>query len=1162
VVADTAPLPRFGELLRQHRLAAGLTQATLAERAGISVRAVQHLEYVLGQPQRETARRLAEALALSPERRLQFERAAAPSPRPHPPPRRADPRAAPAAPRSPKIAPQHFAAGGRASPPDDPAGERKQVTVLVAEIAGLTESAQHFEPDLADRLLAEALPLLLDVVHTFGGTVNQVGGGQIMVLFGAPVAHEDDAVRACYAALALHEALGRYVDRSADAHDLGLALRVGLDSGEAVIRTGRNDLYGEYTALGPAVRGAARLEHLAVDGVTLLSRETLRLAEGYVRVRPVDPAVAVSLAEPIEAFRLLGAQPASSRFQRTVQARDLTRFVGRDLEVASLALAIERARVGQGQVVGVVGEPGVGKSRLVWEVTRSPHTEGWLVLESGAVSHETATSYRPVIELLKAYSRIEARDAPRVVREKLIGRVLGLDPELGSDLPALLALLDVPVEDAAWEALDPVRRRRRTLDALQRLLLRESQQQPLLLVLEDLHWIDAETQALLDALVESLPAARLLQLVTYRPEYGHAWGRKTYYTQIRIDPLPPDRAGELLDALVGDDAALRPVKQLLIRRAEGNPLFLEESVRALVETGALAGRPGSRHLTRAVESARVPATVQAVLAARVDLLGPTDKRLLQTAAVIGKDVPFGLLQAIVDATEDELQAGLARLQAAELLYPIHVAPEPGHTFKHALTHEVTYGSLLQERRRELHARIVGAIEAIYRDRLDGEVERLAHHAMRGELRKKAVHYLRQAGLKAAARSALPDARTWFEQTLAVLGTLPECRSSLEQAFEVRLELRPVLTQLGDPGGALERLREAEAVAEKLDDDRRRGRVYSFMTNAHFLLGELNDAVTTGTRALEIAGRLGDLRLRIPATTYLVMAHYLRGEYERVVELATDNIAALPADWVSERFGLTAPASVFDRVYLVMSLAHLGRFAEPAAYAAEAIRLAEPTQHPFTVAVAYRAAGTLHLLKGDWARARPLVEHEVAVIRAGNVVLLLPATVACYAWALAELGEASEALARLREGEQVNDQLAARGVFSAGWAYYALGRACLMLGRLDEARRMADRALEFSTQHRGFAAYALHLHGDIATRPDRFDAERGEDRYRAALALAEPRGMRPLQAHCHLGLGKLYRRVGRRDEARAELARAVTMLRDMDMTFWLPEAEREMEESGR
>ena len=394
-----------------------------------------------------------------------------------------------------------------------------------------------------------------------------------------------------------------------------------------------------------------------------------------------------------------------------------------------------------------------------------------------------------------------------------------------------------------------------------------------------------------------------------------------------------------------------------------------------------------------------------------------------------------------------------------------------------------------------------------------------------------MHYLRQAGLKAAARSALPDARVWFEQALGVLEALPESPSTLEQAFEIRLELRPVLNQLGEVRRALERLREAEALAERLNDDRRRGRVCAFMTNAHTMLGELDEALVTGTRALEIAGRLGDLRLRILTTSYLEQAHYYRGEYERVVELATDNLAALPADWVYEYFGLAAPPSVFDRSWLVMSLAQLGRFAEAAEYEAEAIRLAEPTQHAYTVGLAHLAAGTLHLLKGDWAKARSLIEHWIAVVRTGNVVLQLPAAVASSAWALAQLGEASEALNRLREGEQLLERQAARGLVAyRGWAYHSLGRAGLLLGRLDEARRLGDRAVESSPGQPGFAAHALHLLGDIATHPDRFDAESGEAHYREALALAEPRGMRPLVAHCHLGLGKLYRRTGNRAKA--------------------------------
>jgi tetratricopeptide (TPR) repeat protein len=675
-------------------------------------------------------------------------------------------------------------------------------------------------------------------------------------------------------------------------------------------------------------------------------------------------------------------------------------------------------------------------------------------------------------------------------------------------------------------------------------------------IFEDLHWIDSETQALLDGLVESLGSARLLLLVNYRPEYQHAWGSKTHYSQMRLDALPAESAGELLDALLGEDPGLAPLKQLLVKR--GNPFFLEETVRTLVETKALIGERGHYRLTQPVQAIQVPATVQTILAARIDRLAPEDKRLLQVASVVGKNVPFALLQAIAELPDEALRRRLDHLQAAEFLYETALFPDLEYSFKHALTHDVTYGGLLQERRRELHARIVDATETLHPDRLGEQIERLAHHAVRGELRDKAVHYLRQAGGKAAARSALEDARAWFEQALGALEALPENQSTLEQAFDIRLELRPVLVQLSEPRRTLERLRQAETLAERLNDDRRRGRVSALMTNAHSLFGELDEALVTGTRALEIAGRLGDLRLRILATSYLGQAHYHRGEYERVVELATDNLAALPADSIYEYFGIGAPASVYDRRWLVQSLAQLGRFTEAAEQEAEAIRLAEPTHHAFTVGLAHFAAGTLHPVKGDWAKARSLIEHGIAVDRTGNVVLLLPLAVASSAWVLAQLGEASEALSRFREAEELLERQAARGfVSNLGWAYYSLGRACQLFGRLDEARRLGDRAVESSPSQPGYAAHAQHLLGDIATHPERFDAESGEAHYRTALALAEPRGMRPLVAHCHLGLGALYRRTGKLEQAQEHLATALTMYREMDMTYWLEQAGRDM-----
>jgi predicted ATPase len=415
-----------------------------------------------------------------------------------------------------------------------------------------------------------------------------------------------------------------------------------------------------------------------------------------------------------------------------------------------------------------VGEAGVGKSRLAYEFVHAHPTQGWRVLESTSVSYGKATPYFPVLDLLRRYCHVEDQDEPRTVRAKVTGQVLTLDEALQDTIPALLSLLEVLPDDNPFRTLDPPQRRQRLLAALKRVLLRESQVQPLLLVFEDLHWIDAETQALLDSLVESLPTARLLLLVNYRPEYQHGWGSKTYYTQLRLDPLPPESAEDFLQALLGDGvgaqhaASLQALKQLLIARTEGNPFFLEECVRTLVETGVLVGEPGAYRLAQALPTLQVPATVQAVLAARIDRLPSEEKRLLQTAAVVGTEVSLPLLQAIADLPEATLHGGLAHLQAAEFLYETRLFPEQVYTFKHALTHEVAYNSLLLERRRVLHARIVEALEALTPERGAEQVERLAHHALRGEVWDKAVTYCLQAGARAQDRAAFREAAAAFE----------------------------------------------------------------------------------------------------------------------------------------------------------------------------------------------------------------------------------------------------------------------------------------------------------------------------------------------------------------------------------------------------------------
>ena len=1038
-------------------------------------------------------------------------------------------------------------------------GERKQVTVLFADLKSSMEMLADRDPEEARKLLDPVVELMMEAVHRYEGTVNQVMGDGIMALFGAPLAHEDHAVRACYAALRMQDRMKRYAEEARRAHGVSVQIRVGCNSGEVVVGAIAGDLHMEYTAVGGTTHLASRMEQLATPGTILVTASTLELVEGYVAVKALGPVPVRGMTDPVEIYEVTGTGPARTRLQAAAR-RGLTRFVGRDAEIEHLRRVQQRAADGHGQLVAIVGDAGVGKSRLVYEFTHSHRMQGWLALESASVSYGKATSYLPVIELLRGYFKIQDRDDLREIREKVTGKVLTLDEGLRPSLPALLALLDAPVDDAAWPALAPTQRRQRTLDAVTEVLLREARQQPLLLIFEDLHWIDADTQALLDGLVPRLPSVPLLLLVNYRPEYAHGWRAVPAYSELALEALAPESAGELLHAMLGGDPGLQPLKALLAERR--NPFFLEETIRTLVETRALTGERGGYRLAQPLRAIAVPPTVQALLAARIDRLRPEDKHVLQVASVVGKDVPWALLQAIAELPEDALRLGVDRLQAADFLYESGLFPDLEYTFKHALTHEVTYGGLLHERRRELHGRLVEAIESQHADRLGEHVERLAHHARRGELGAKAVHYLRQAGLKAAGRSSLADARTWFEHALTALEALPDSPALLEQAFDVRIELRPVLNQMGEVAEMVQRLGEAAAVAEKLDDDRRRCRVHAYMTNARCVRGELDEALASGGRALALALALGDLELRILTTSYLNQAHYIRGDYLRTVGLATENLAALPADWAHRYLGRPAPPSVYDRYYLAMSLAQLGRFGEAAARGAEAIELAERMQHPFTLTLAHQIAGMVHLLRGDWAKARAPIERWVAVARAGNIAITLPSALAASAWVLAELGEAGEALARLEEGERGLEDNAARGIASSrAWLHVCSGHAALGLGRLELADDLGRRAVEAAPAEPAIAAHARHLLGVVASRPDRLDAPSAVAHFRAAQALAEPRGMRPLLAHCRLGLGAVAARTADGPSAREHLAAAVATYREMDMPFWAGAAEAELGRLG-
>jgi class 3 adenylate cyclase/tetratricopeptide (TPR) repeat protein len=1039
-------------------------------------------------------------------------------------------------------------------------GERKQVTVLFADLKGSMELLADRDPEDARKLLDPVLELMMDAVHRYEGTVNQVMGDGIMALFGAPLAHEDHAVRACYAALRMQESVKRYADDARRSHGVEVQIRVGLNSGEVVVRAIGSDLRMDYTAVGQTTHLAARMEQLAPPGTVRLTDETMRLAEGYVEVRSLGPVPVKGLPDPIELFALLGAGMARTRLQAAA-LRGFTRFVGRNAEVEHLRRVLGQAEAGEGQVVAIVGEAGVGKSRLVYEFTHSHRVQDWLVLDAASVSYGKATSYLPVIDLLKGYFKIGDRDDHREMHAKVLGRVLGLDRALESLLPPLLALLDVPVEDSTWQKLDPSQRRQRTLDAVKRLLLRESHVQPLLVVFEDLHWIDGETQALLDSLVEGLGTSRVLLLVNYRPEYQHRWGSKTAYSQLRLDSLPAESAAELLAALLGPDSGLGPLTQILVKR--GNPFFLEETVRTLVETGALAGERGAYRLTRPVEALQVPATVQTILAARIDRLPAEEKQLLHAASVIGKHVPYVLLAAIAEQPDETLRRGLSHLQEAEFLYETQLFPDPEYTFKHALTHEVTYGTLLHARRRALHVRIVGAIEGFYPARLAEHVERLAHHAVAAEEWPRAARYCYAAGERAMGQARYAAGAALYEMVIRAIDHQGE-GADLSLKLDACLELWVARVESGLAEGFEELGERAEALARALDDRQRLAQVRVRQAQGSWIIWVGPDSLATAIERSREAFDLAvpsDLRTRSYARFLAGAASLALGRLRdaiREFDAGVELFSATRVDRETQQSALPIRANL--RAWQAEAYAALGEFEAALRSAAEAEQIANEIDHPQSRWLARAYSGHVLLAKGEIDAAARMYASGLAIAKDRELIQGVRATSLGLAHCWFLVGRAAEGMKSVPDDRTPGGTL--RQFLRSVGRYGVLPASTyLAAGLLDDAQAEIAHGLALATavNARAYQVPLFRLRAEaLAMRgPDHRDEA---SRYwRQSLELATDLGMRPELAHAHLGLARLLRNAGAHEQAREHLTTATPMYREMGMTYWLEQAEAAMKE---
>ena len=1013
-------------------------------------------------------------------------------------------------------------------------GERKQVTVLFADIKGSLELIEGDDPEKAQALFDSTTGAMMEAVHRYEGTVNKVLGDGIMALFGAPIAHEDHAVRACYAALAMQETARRNAEEMRREHGVEVQVRIGINSGEVVVRAIGNDLTMDYDAIGQTTHLASRMEQLAIPGTARITGETLRLAEGFVQVKPLGPTPVKGLKDPVEVFELTGADLSATRLQAAV-SRGLTRFVGRQAELEAIARALAQAKDGQGQIVAVTGEPGVGKSRLFYEFAHSHRTEGWLILECGAVSYGGTTPYLPVVQLLKNYFRIEDRDDVRSIREKVSGKLLTLDEELKPMLVPLLALLDIRVEDAAWETLDPPQRRRRTLEAIKSLLLRESRVQPVILVFEDLHWVDTETQAFLDSIGDSLPAAPMLLLVNYRPEYEHAWATRTYYTQCRIDPLRPESTEELLGTLLGEDAGIVPLKRKLTEQTGGNPFFLEESVRTLVESGVLAGEPGAYRLVGDVEAIVVPATVQGVLAARVDRLMVEDKRLLQMAAVIGKDVPYRLLAAIADEPEDDLQSGLADLRTAEFLYETRLFPDREYTFKHALTHEVVYRSILQDRRRALHRRIAEAIESVFADRLPEQVERLAHHYTEAELPDRAVDYWQQAGERAKERSANVEAVAHLTKGLELVETLDETKQRAGKELDLRISLGPAL--MSAKGSAAPEVGQAYLRAQELC--RQVGEPSQVFTvtwglwHHYQTSGQLETSRALADELVGLAERQSDTGFLLQAHHAAWSSHLVLSELPSCRDHAEKGIALYDVDAHRHHAALYGghDPGVCARNHAAMALWLLGYPEQAVKRSNEAVSLAEALDHSYILIQALGWSAELHQYLGEASLAKEHAEAVIELCAEQKIApIYLERGIVIRGWALAAEGQAEEGLAEMGRSLAA---LRTRGAGLRSSRFLTIFvDVCARAGQLGEGLDAVDEGLRMVKEigEQRWEAELHRLKGQLLTVQSAKNQAEAEGCFNQAIAVARRQLAKSLELRAATSLARLWQGQGKIAEA--------------------------------
>jgi class 3 adenylate cyclase/tetratricopeptide (TPR) repeat protein len=1030
-------------------------------------------------------------------------------------------------------------------------GERKLVTVLFADVANFTTISEKLDPEEIHGIMDGCFKILMDEIHKYEGTINQFTGDGVMALFGAPLAHEDHAIRACYASLAIQHALDRYGEKLKADCDIDFKMRIGLNSGPVVVGAIGDDLRMDYTAIGDTINLASRLESAAQPGAILVSGHTQRLAKDFFTFSSLGQLQVKGKEEPQDAYELIEVSEVRTRLEASAVS-GLTRFVGRAKEMETLSDALDKAHSGSGQVMGIVGEAGVGKSRIILEMR---HTfPEYTYLEGRCLHYGGSMPYLPFLDILRSYFGIKEGDREYLINKKMKEKRLLLDEHLITAVAPFQDLLSLETDDA-YRHLEPKQKRERIFEALRDLFIRESQKNPLVLIVEDLHWIDKTSEEFLDYFIGWLATAPILLVILYRPEYTHRWASKSFYTNIRVDQLSLPTSSELVQSILSEGEIVPELRDLILGKAAGNPLFMEELTHSMIENGSIQKKGDRYILSKKLSDIEVPDTIQGIIAARIDRLDESLKRIMHVASVIGREFAFRILQSITEMKE-ELKGHLINLQGLELIYEKRLFPELEYIFKHALTQEVAYNSLLLARRKEIHGRIGKAIEELYPDRLEEVYEMLAYHYGRGEDVEKASRYLTLSGTKAARRHSLWEACSFYKEALATLRGLPETGERKKQELDVLVLAVTPLHILGFPEGSLCMLEEGEALAKELRDSRRLAIFYGRLSVYHSYRGDHLLGVQYSENALEEARESEDVDLIVPVAHGLCLSYEGSGQFDRLVTMLSGVLDLIEKkERESDFFGLPVNAYAVLSGHCGGAMGPLGDFQKGELFLEKGLRHATRIGDLRTLAFIEFVYGGFCLGKGDWKVAAEHAQKSITYSEEVKFLMTLSLSWSLLGNAYAHLGDPETGKSYGEKGLKMHQD--ARIEWFLSLQYLNLGDTHLQLGDLGHARSSVEEALRLSQKNneKPWEAGSSILLGRILGRMETSPTHEAEESILQGMKIADELKMRPTYAEGLLFLGELYAHSGQKEKALESLTKAETMFQEMGMDYWLAETRK-------